>query len=87
MIRLEGGMLVLDSPCTKEDAEAIQEFAKRIKDEEQERIVKALEESFSHETRRELNSEGTAWSIEVHSDSCELCRVLSKIPGYQDKHS
>lgn len=43
MIRLEGGVLVLDSPISKEDAEAVGEFAKHVKEQEQERIIKLLE--------------------------------------------
>ena len=43
MIRLEGGVLVLDAPISKEDAQAVQEFAKHIKEQEQERIIKLIE--------------------------------------------
>lgn len=47
MIRLEGGVLVLDAPISKEDAQAVQEFAKHVREQETERIIKLLEEEFN----------------------------------------
>jgi hypothetical protein len=44
MIRLENGMLVLDYPITKEHAQVIKDFVQYIKEQEQERIIKLLEE-------------------------------------------
>jgi hypothetical protein len=42
-------MLVLDSPCTKEDAQAVQEFAKHVRQQEQERIIEALKSVEGHD--------------------------------------
>ncbi len=44
MIRLEGGVLVLDAPISKKDAEAVGEFAKHVREQEQERIINLIEE-------------------------------------------
>jgi hypothetical protein len=52
---------------------------------ERERIIKALETSFQHEIDRELNEEGTAWSVKVHSSKCELCKVLSKFADVKEE--
>ena len=48
MIKLEGGVLVLDAPISKKDAEAVGEFAKHVREQEQERIIKLLESVEGH---------------------------------------
>ena len=45
MIKFEHGMLVLDSSTTKEDVDAVKEFAENVRKQEQERIIKLIEES------------------------------------------
>jgi archaellum biogenesis ATPase FlaH len=47
MITFEYGMLVLDKNATKEDVIQIDAFAEYVRNQEQERIVKLLEESDS----------------------------------------
>jgi hypothetical protein len=47
MIVFEHGMLVLDNSTTKEDVDAVKEFAENVRKQEQERIVNLLEESDS----------------------------------------
>lgn len=44
MIKFEHGMLVLDSSATLEDMRAITEFQDYVRNKEQERIVRLLEE-------------------------------------------
>jgi Tfp pilus assembly pilus retraction ATPase PilT len=44
MIKFEHGMLVLNSLMTKEDVAAINEFADYVRNQENERIIKLLEE-------------------------------------------
>jgi hypothetical protein len=46
MIRFEHGMLVLDNTATKDDVNAVNEFAEFVRNEEQERIVKLLGEAW-----------------------------------------
>jgi hypothetical protein len=48
VIKLEGGVLVLDAPISKKDAEAVGEFAKHVREQEQERIIKLLESVEGH---------------------------------------
>jgi hypothetical protein len=45
MIRFENGMLALDYPMTKEHAQVIKDFVQYIKEQEQERIIKLLEDT------------------------------------------
>ena len=44
MIKFEHGMLVLNSLMTKEDVAAINEFADYVRNQENERIIKLLDE-------------------------------------------
>lgn len=44
MIKVENGMLVLDSTFTKDDVKAINDFVEIAKEQERERIVKVLEQ-------------------------------------------
>ena len=44
MIKFEHGMLVLDSSATLEDMRAVAEFQDYVRNKEQERIIKLLEE-------------------------------------------
>lgn len=44
MIRFEHGMLVLDNTATKDDVNAVNEFAEFVRNEERERIIKLLEQ-------------------------------------------
>lgn len=44
MIRFENGMLVLNNTATKEDVDAINEYAEYIRNQEQERICDLIEE-------------------------------------------
>lgn len=44
MIKFEHGMLVLNSLMTKEDVAAINEFADYVRNQENERIIKLLED-------------------------------------------
>jgi hypothetical protein len=43
MIVFEHGMLVLDNSTTKEDVDAVKEFAENVRKQETERIFKLLE--------------------------------------------
>lgn len=45
MIKFEYGMLVLDSSATLEDMVAVADFQEYVRNKEQERIVKLLEDS------------------------------------------
>lgn len=45
MIKFEHGMLVLDNTATKDDVNAINEFAEFVRNSEQERIIKLIEEN------------------------------------------
>jgi hypothetical protein len=58
MIKLEAGILVLDSPCSKEDAEAVGEFAKHVREQEQERIIKLLQDRIDNHMKSGLPDDG-----------------------------
>ena len=47
MINFEYGMLVLDNNTTKEDVDAVKEFAEHIRQDERQRLINLLEESDS----------------------------------------
>jgi CHASE3 domain sensor protein len=47
MIKFEFGMLVLDNNTTKEDVDAVKEFADNVRKQENERIINLLKESDS----------------------------------------
>jgi hypothetical protein len=68
MIKLEAGMLVLDSPCSKEDAEAVGEFAKYVKDQEQERILKLIRDRVAKAKEYASNGQVTAMQRPVSWD-------------------
>jgi hypothetical protein len=58
VIRLESGILVLDAPISKEDAEAVGEFAKHVKEQEQERIIKLLQDRIDNHMKAGLPNDG-----------------------------
>jgi energy-coupling factor transporter ATP-binding protein EcfA2 len=45
MIKYENNMLVLDHTFTKQDEQAINEFVRKVKKDEQERIIRLLDTS------------------------------------------
>ena len=65
MINFEHGMLVLDRNTTKEDVDAVKEFAEHIRQDERERVIRLLQEPYWHN----LRSPGT------HED-CKMCETI-----------
>jgi hypothetical protein len=47
MIKFEHGMLVLDNSTTKEDVDAVKDFADNVRNGERQRIINLLKESDS----------------------------------------
>lgn len=65
MIKVEQDMLVLDASFTKQDAQAINEFANILKRQERERIVKMLEDYIPIYYRLSPNNERVMYPIET----------------------
>jgi hypothetical protein len=58
VIKLQSGVLVLDAPISKEDAEAVGEFAKHVREQEQERIIKLLQDRIDNHRNAGLPDDG-----------------------------
>jgi hypothetical protein len=54
MINFEYGMLVLDNNTTKEDVDAVKEFAEHIRQDERERVGRIIKIRLDEETADEL---------------------------------
>lgn len=69
MIRFEYGMLVLDNNTTKEDVDAVKEFAENVRKQENERIINLLKES---------DSVCNEWAISVIEDKVSAEKLGGK---------
>lgn len=74
MIKIEAGVLVLDAPISKEDADAVNEFVRLAREQERERIIALFHEVSGH--NGQTHHEGSR---------CWFCDAVNAVEN-QDPH-